>query len=127
MAHIKFLLKAYPWAFAILLFALVTDLTNISDTATENYIFFLPTLAVCLYWLGIALLIRFKITKHRVHLGLTWLIMIPLWLIGFTALAFVTDGFASSGSTVPGAVFFLVMYWAYKTLRLEDPEQEQLP
>ena len=47
-----------------------------------------------------------------------------IWLVEFPFLAWLTDGFASSGG-IPAVAFFVGLAYAYMTLRFKETKEAQ--
>lgn len=124
MNNIKVLFKNHPAIFGLLVIAFILDITGAMSSIMPGAIFGLPSLLAILYCVGIAILIRFVIARRRVHLAITWPIMIVLYFGWFIIMAVLTDGQPYK----PSLLFILCLIAAFKTMRFQiekEPENTE--
>lgn len=121
MNHIKILFKNHPAIFGLLALAFVLDVTGAMSSIMPGATFGLPSLLAIVYCVGIAMLIRFAIARRRIHLAITWPVMIILYFGWFIIVAALTDGQPYK----PSLLFILCLIVAFKTMRFQIKQEPE--
>lgn len=101
--------------------AFILDITGIGSAAIPNSIFGVPSLLVALYYIGFSILVRFAIARRKVHLAITWPILIFLYFGWFIIWALLTDG----EPYTPSLLFVICLVAAFRTLRFDIAKKGQ--
>ena len=110
----KQILSRHPIIFTSLVTALIIDLSGVARGIIPGASFFLGSILAVAFFLGIASAIR-VIAGRPVHVAITWVIMVLLYLCWFVLQA------AISGDTYhPSFLLMLCVVAAFKTLRLQE-------
>lgn len=119
MIHLKRLFSTHPLIFSLLgiaiIFDLVLSLTGVMSSMMPGTSFALGSTMVIAYFLGVSAVLRFGIARKPIHLALTWLVMIFLYL-GWIAIQTALQ----DGQYRPSMLFFLCVVAAFKTMRFRD-------
>ena len=121
MNNIKTLFKNHPAIFGLLAIAFILDITGAMSSVIPGAIFGIPSLLAVVYCVGISMLIRFVIARRRIHLAITWPILVVLYFGWFIIIAVLTDGQPYK----PSLLFILCLIAAFKIMRFQI-EQETI-
>jgi hypothetical protein len=118
----KRLLAAHPTIFSLVVFAFILDVVMLASTGGlwRDSSFAIGSTLVVVYFFGISSLLRFAIFRNRIHLGITWVFTIVLWF-GWFALQVAIN----QGQYRPSLLFIMCLIVAFKTMRLEQSDEEK--
>lgn len=118
----KRLYAAHPTIFSLVVFAFILDVVMLASTGGlwRDSSFAIGSTLVVVYFFGISSLLRFAIFRNRIHLGITWVFTIVLWF-GWFALQVALN----QGQYRPSLLFIMCLIVAFKTMRLEQSEEEK--
>jgi hypothetical protein len=119
----KRLFAAHPTILSLVVFAFIIDAVMVASTGRlwEDASFALGSTLVVAYFFGISLFLRFVVFRNRIHAGITWVATI---LIGW---GWFTLQVALDQSTYrPSLLFIMCLLAAFKTMRLEQSEEEKI-
>ena len=115
MKPLKRLFSTHPLVFSLLGIAIILDLTGVMSSIILGASFALGSVLVIAYFLGVSGILRFGIARRPIHLALTWLVIILLYLGWFVIQAAIQDG-----QYRPSMLFVLCVVAAFKTMRFRD-------
>jgi hypothetical protein len=119
----KRLFAAHPMIFFLLVFAFIVDGVMVASTGGlwRDGSFAIGSTLVVAYFFGISSFLRFVVFRNRIHAGITWAITILLWF-GWFALQVAIN----QGQYRPSLLFIMCLLAAFKTMRLEQSEEEKI-
>jgi hypothetical protein len=119
----KRLFAAHPTVFLFVVFAFIIDVVMVASTGGlwRDGSFAIGSTLVVAYFFGISSFLRFVVFRNRIHAGITWAITILLWF-GWFALQVAIN----QGQYRPSLLFIMCLVAAFKTMRLEQSEEEKI-
>lgn len=119
----KRLFAAHPTVFLFVVFAFIIDAVMVASTGGlwRDGSFAIGSTLVVAYFFGISSFLRFVVFRNRIHAGITWAITILLWF-GWFALQVAIN----QGQYRPSLLFIMCLVAAFKTMRLEQSEEEKI-
>ncbi len=115
MEPLKRLFSTHPLIFSLLGFAIILDLTGVMSSIMPGASFALGSILVIAYFLGVSGILRFGLARRPIHLALTWVVIVVLYLGWFVIQAALNDG-----QYRPSMLFVLCVFAAFKTMRFRD-------
>ena len=117
----KRLFAAYPVIFSLVAFAFIIDVVLIASTGAlwRDGSFALGSAGAVVFFLGSASLLRFVIFRNRIHLAISWVVILILWF-GWFAIKAVTQS-----PQYTSLLLIMCLVAAFKTMRLEQSEEEK--
>ena len=123
MESLKSLIKSNRIILVLVGIALLLDVFGAFSSIMPNAIFGIPSVLVVIYCIGLSLIIRLLIARRRIHLAITWPIIILLYFGWFIIMAFLTDGEPYN----PSLLFILCLFSAFNILRHENTAEMDKP
>jgi hypothetical protein len=117
------LFAAHPMIFFLLVFAFVVDGVMVASTGGlwRDGSFAIGSTLVVAYFFGISSFLRFVVFRNRIHAVITWVSAILLgW--GWFTLQVALD----QSTYRPSLLFIMCLLAAFKTMRLEQSEEEKI-
>ena len=105
MEPLKSLFFRHPLIFSYLGLAIILDLTEVGSIASW----------AIAYFLGVSGALRFGLARHPIHLALTWVVIVVLYLGWFVLYQVLNDS-----PYRPSMPFVLCVVAAFKTMRFRD-------
>lgn len=115
MEHLKRLFSTHPLIFSLLGIAFIIDITGVMSSLMPGSSFALGSILVIAYFLGVSGILRFGLARRPIHLALTWVVIVLLYLGWFLIQAALNDG-----QYRPSMLFYLCVVAAFKTIRFMD-------
>jgi hypothetical protein len=115
MEPLKRLFSTHPLIFSLLGIAIILDLTGVMSSIMPGASFALGSILVIAYFLGVSGILRFGLARRPIHLALTWVAIVVLYLGWFVIQAALNDG-----QYRPSMLFVLCVVAAFKTMRFRD-------
>jgi hypothetical protein len=109
------LFATHPLIFSLLGIAIILDLTGVMSSIMPGASFALGSILVIAYFLGVSGILRFGLARRPIHLALTWVAIVSLYLGWFMIQAAHNDG-----QYRPSMLFVLCVVAAFKTMRYRD-------
>lgn len=115
MKPLKRLFSTHPLIFSLLGIATILDLTGVMSSIIPGASFALGSILVIAYFLGVSGILRFRLARRPIHLALTWVVIVVLYLGWFVIQVALNDG-----QYRPSMLFVLCVVAAFKTMRFRD-------
>lgn len=115
MKPLKRLFSTHPLIFSLLGIAIILDLTGVMSSIMPGASFALGSFLVIAYFLGVSGILRFGLARHPIHLALTCVLIVVLYLGWFVIQVAFNDG-----QYRPSMLFVLCVVAAFKTMRFRD-------
>jgi len=118
----KRLFAAHPAIFSLLVFAFIIDAVLVASTGGlwKDASFALGSTLVVAYFFGISLFLRFVVFRNRIHAGITWVATILICWGWFTLQVALNQS-----PYRPSFLFIMCLFAAFKTMRLEQSNEEK--
>lgn len=101
--------------FSLLGIGIILDVTGVMSSIMPGASFSIGGILVIAYFLGVSALLRFGLARRPIHVALTWIVIIALY-IGW----FMIQVAVGNDQYRPSILFFLCVVAAFKTMRFED-------